>query len=251
MTWWDTGDDDEPEFDESSIRVRPNRKGNRPRTKTRPEHNDAQTARVLAVDRGRYTVLLDEGTKKERRITASRASELRKHAVVNGDRVDVVGDLSGDAGTLSRIVRIVPRTTLLRRSADDSDEVERVIVANADQMLVVVAAADPEPRERLVDRYLIAALDAGIRPILCITKTDLADPSDFLRNFAGLDLLVFTSATDRMPLAEITDALIGHDTVFVGHSGVGKSRERRHRPGTAHLRRQCRTGSRTRTAPAG
>lgn len=224
MSWWDTGEaDDEPEFDESSIRVRPNRKGNRPRTKTRPEHNDAETARVLAVDRGRYTVLLDEGTRDERRITASRASELRKHAVVNGDRVRVVGDLSGDEGTLARIVSIVPRTTLLRRSADDTDEVERVIVANADQMLVVVAAADPEPRERLVDRYLIAALDAGIRPILCITKTDLADPTDFLHNFAGLDLTVFTSSTDRMPLAEITEALVDHDTVFVGHSGVGKS----------------------------
>ncbi|MET0843006.1 MAG: ribosome small subunit-dependent GTPase A, partial [Mycetocola sp.] len=87
----------------------------------------------------------------------------------------------------------------------------------------VVAAADPEPRERLVDRYLIAALDAGIRPILCITKTDLADPTDFLHNFAGLDLTVFTSSTDRMPLAEITEALVDHDTVFVGHSGVGKS----------------------------
>ena len=224
MSWWDTGEaDDEPEFDESSIRVRPNRKGNRPRTKTRPEHNDAETARVLAVDRGRYTVLLDEGTGDERRITASRASELRKQAVVNGDRVRVVGDLSGDEGTLARIVGIVPRTTLLRRSADDTDEVERVIVANADQMLVVVAAADPEPRERLVDRYLIAALDAGIRPILCITKTDLADPTDFLHNFAGLDLTVFTSSTDRMPLAEITEALVDHDTVFVGHSGVGKS----------------------------
>lgn len=223
MSWWDTGEDDEPEFDESSIRVRPNRKGNRPRTKTRPEHNDAETARVLAVDRGRYTVLLDEGTRAERRITASRASELRKHAVVNGDRVRVVGDLSGDEGTLARIVRILPRTTLLRRSADDTDEVERVIVANADQMLVVVAAADPEPRERLVDRYLIAALDAGIRPILCITKTDLADPTEFLHNFAGLDLTVFTSSTERMPLAEITEALVDHDTVFVGHSGVGKS----------------------------
>lgn len=223
MTWWDTGDDDEPEFDESSIRARPNRKGNRPRTKTRPEHNDAETARVLAVDRGRYTVLLDEGTRNERRITASRASELRKHAVVNGDRVRIVGDLSGDEGTLARIVRILPRTTLLRRSADDTDEVERVIVANADQMLIVVAAADPEPRERLVDRYLIAALDAGIRPILCITKTDLADPTEFLHNFAGLDLLVFTSSTERMPLAEITEALVDHDTVFVGHSGVGKS----------------------------
>ncbi|SFN78338.1 ribosome small subunit-dependent GTPase A [Mycetocola miduiensis] len=224
MSWWDTDDaDDEPELDESSIRVRPNRKGNRPRTKTRPEHNDAETARVLAVDRGRYTVLLDEGTTAERRITASRASELRKQAVVNGDRVRVVGDLSGDEGSLARIVGIVERTTLLRRSADDTDEVERVIVANADQMLVVVAAADPEPRERLVDRYLIAALDAGIRPILCITKTDLADPADFLSNFAGLDLQVFTSATDRMPLTEITAALVGHDTVFVGHSGVGKS----------------------------
>ena len=63
MSWWETDEDDEPEFDESSIRVRPNRKGNRPRTKTRPEHNDAETARVLAVDRGRYTVLLDEGTR--------------------------------------------------------------------------------------------------------------------------------------------------------------------------------------------
>ncbi|MCU1420266.1 ribosome small subunit-dependent GTPase A [Mycetocola sp.] len=224
MSWWDTDDaDDEPEFDESSIRARPNRKGNRPRTKTRPEHNDAQTARVLAVDRGRYTVLLDEGAETERRITASRASELRKQAVVNGDRVRIVGDLSGDEGSLARIVGIVSRTTLLRRSADDTDEVERVIVANADQMFVVVAAADPEPRERLVDRYLIAALDAGIRPILCITKTDLADPSGFLHNFAGLDLQVFTSATDRMPLTEITAALVGHDTVFVGHSGVGKS----------------------------
>jgi ribosome biogenesis GTPase len=224
MSWWDTDDaDDEPEFDESSVRVRPNRKGNRPRTKTRPEHNDAQTARVLAVDRGRYTVLLDEGTATERRITASRASELRKQAVVNGDRVRIVGDLSGDEGSLARIVAIVPRTTLLRRSADDTDEVERVIVANADQMLIVVAAADPEPRERLVDRYLIAALDAGIRPILCITKTDLADPTDFLHNFAGLELQVFTSSTDRMPLGEITAALVGHDTVFVGHSGVGKS----------------------------
>ena len=68
-----------------------------------------------------------------------------------------MGDTSGDAGSLSRIVRIQPRVTVLRRSADDTDEVERIIVANADQMLIVVAAADPEPRPRLVDRYLVAA----------------------------------------------------------------------------------------------
>jgi ribosome biogenesis GTPase / thiamine phosphate phosphatase len=223
MSWWDTDDDDEDELDESDVRVRPNRRGSRPRTKTRPEHADAVSGTVLGVDRGRYAVLVDEGGADEREITAARASELRRKSVVTGDHVDLVGDTSGEPGTLSRIVRIGERTTLLRRSADDTDEVERVIVANADQMMIVVAAADPEPRIRLVDRYLVAAYDARIQPLLCITKTDLADPADFLQNFAGLDLPVYRSRTDRMPLEEIMRDLIGHRTVFVGHSGVGKS----------------------------
>jgi ribosome biogenesis GTPase len=224
MSWWETDDDeDEPEFDEADIRVRPNPKGNRPRTKTRPAYLQAVTARVLGVDRGRYTVLVDENLETEHVVTAARARELRKQAVVNGDRVDIVGDSSGDDGTLARIVRIQPRTTLLRRSADDTDAIERVVVANADQMLIVVAAANPEPRVRLVDRYLVAAYDAGIRPMLVVTKTDLADPSEFLSNFAGLGLTVFTSRSDDIPLDLITEELVGHETVFVGHSGVGKS----------------------------
>ena len=222
MTWWDTGDDDEPDYDESRIKVRPNPKGNRPRTKTRPAHEDAQIARVLGVDRGRYSLLVDEDGENEHRISASRARELRMKPVT-GDQVDVVGDLTGDEGTLGRVVRVRERSTLLRRSADDTDEVERVIVANADQMLLVVAAANPEPRARLVDRYLIAAYDAGIEPILCITKTDLADPSEFLKNFTGLDFPVYTSRQGAMPVDEIGAALVGHSTVFVGHSGVGKS----------------------------
>jgi len=225
MTWWDTDDDDEDEdeLDESDVRVRPNRRGSRPRTKMRPEHADAVQGTVLGVDRGRYAVLIDEGGEDEREITAARASELRRKSVVTGDHVDLVGDATGEPGTLARIVRIGERSTLLRRSADDTDEVERIIVANADQMLIVVSAANPEPRIRLVDRYLVAAFDARIQPLLVITKTDLADPSEFLGNFAGLDLPVYRSSTDRMPLDEITRALIGHRTVFVGHSGVGKS----------------------------
>lgn len=224
VSWWDDGEeDDDDEFDESSIRTRPNRKGSRPRTKTRPEHTDAKIARVLGVDRGRYTVMLDENTADERQLTAARASELRRQAIVTGDRVAIVGDTSGEEGSLARIVRIQPRTTLLRRSADDTDEVERVIVANADQMLIVVAAANPEPRTRLVDRYLVAAYDAGIQPMLCVTKIDLADPAEFLHNFAGLDLPVFTSREDDIPVDTIRAALVGHDTVVVGHSGVGKS----------------------------
>jgi ribosome biogenesis GTPase / thiamine phosphate phosphatase len=224
MSWLtDSGDDDEDKYADYEARVRPNPKGNRARTKIRPGHTDAVTGRVVTVDRGRYTVLVGEGTGAEHIATASRASELRKHSIVTGDLVDIVGDTSGDAGSLSRIVRIQPRVTMLRRSADDTDEVERIIVANADQMLIVVAAADPEPRPRLVDRYLVAAFDAGIAPILCITKTDLTDPAEFLANFAGLDLVVVTSTQDAIPLEELRELLAGHTTVAVGHSGVGKS----------------------------
>ncbi|TQJ32675.1 ribosome small subunit-dependent GTPase A [Microbacterium sp. SLBN-146] len=224
MSWLEPDDeDDEPEFDEQDVRVRPNPKSNRPRTKRRPTHSDARMARVLGVDRGRYTVLVDEDGPDEHTVLSTRARELRKTSIVTGDRARVVGDVSGDDGTLARIVGIEERTSLLRRSADDTDQVERIVVANADQMLVVVAAADPEPRARLVDRYLVAALDAGIRPMLVVTKTDLADPAPFLTHFDGLDLEVFTSAQEEMPLERVGAALVGHSTVFVGHSGVGKS----------------------------
>jgi ribosome biogenesis GTPase len=223
---WLTPDDDDgaySDYDESSIRSRPNPKANKPRTKIRPTYDHAVAGRVFSVDRGRYGVWIDEGTPTERQLIATRARELGRKAAVTGDWVDLVGDLSGDDGSLARIVRVQPRTTLLRRSADDTDAVERVIVANADQMLIVVAAANPEPRTRLVDRYLVAAFDAGITPLLCITKTDLADPAEFLANFAGLGLTVFTSRDDDFPLETIREQLQGHTTVAVGHSGVGKS----------------------------
>ena len=89
MSWWADEDDDEDvlnAYDESSIRTRPNPKGNRPRSKQRPEHADAKIARVLGVDRGRYTVLLDEDTPSEHQLTSTRASELRRQAIVTGDR---------------------------------------------------------------------------------------------------------------------------------------------------------------------
>lgn len=231
MSWLsddDGPDEDFGEWDESDVHVRPNPKGNRPRTKTRPDHGDSIVGRVLSVDRGRYTVLADEDGDNERTLTTTRARELRDQAIVTGDRVDLVGDTTGDEGSLARIVRIRPRTTLLRRSGDDTDEIERIIVANADQLMIVVAAADPEPRARLVDRYLVAAYDAGISPLMVITKTDLRDPTEFLANFAGLDIPVIRSGQgaegiDRRALDELTPRLVGHSTVAVGHSGVGKS----------------------------
>lgn len=235
MSWLRTDDeDDDPYFEyaDHAVRERPNPRANRPRTKRRPDHADSVTGMVTGVDRGRYAVLVEAGADDrdgadrdpgERTVTAARARELRRTSIVAGDHVQLVGDLSGAEGTLARIVSVNERATLLRRSADDTDRVERVVVANADQMLIVVAAANPEPRVRLVDRYLVAAYDAGIAPLICITKTDLADPEPFLAHFAALEVPVFRSAPDAEPLAAIRLALAGHTTVFVGHSGVGKS----------------------------
>jgi ribosome biogenesis GTPase / thiamine phosphate phosphatase len=210
------------EYDESDARVRPNPRGSRPRTKQRPAHETAVPGRVLTVDRGRMQVLLFEDTPEEREVPATRARELGKAGVVTGDAVDVVGDLTGETGTLARIVRLEPRRTVLRRSADDTDDVERVVVANADQLLIVVAAANPEPRPALIDRYLVAAFDAGLDAVLLVTKTDLADPTPLLAEFAPLELTVVTT-TRGADLSELRRLLLGRTTVAVGHSGVGKS----------------------------
>jgi ribosome biogenesis GTPase len=224
VSWLSGDDEDEPydDYDESDVRIRPNPKGSRPRTKQRPAHETAVPGRVVTVDRGRMQVLLDEGGADEREVQATRARELGRQGVVTGDLVDLVGDLTGEPGTLARIVRIADRRTVLRRSADDTDEIERVIVANADQLLVVVAAADPEPRPALIDRSLVAAFDAGIDPVLLVTKTDLADPAPLLAEFAPLDLPVVTT-TRGADLGPLRALLLGRTTVAVGHSGVGKS----------------------------
>lgn len=174
---------------------------------------------MVGVDRGRYRAVLDDGIE----VTCARAKELRRESIVTGDRVDIVGDTTGEPGTLARIVRVHPRTTVLRRSADDSDTVERVIVANADQLLMVVAAENPTPRLRLIDRYIIAALDAGLTPLLCVTKTDLA-PADELVTYANsLGMTAISRSLTSPALEELHRVLEGHTTVLVGHSGVGKS----------------------------
>ncbi len=213
------------DYDESDVRVRPNRRGSRPRTKDRPAHADAVPGRVLAIDRGRYTVLVGKGTDR-RVVLAMRARELGRSGVAVGDEAHLVGDTSGADGSLARIVRLGERRTVLRRTADDTDPVERVIVANADQLAVVSALANPEPRPRLIDRALVAAYDAGMAPLLVLTKADLADPRPFLAQYAPLSVpYVVTSkgpgGIDGLP--DLLDALRGQVTVLVGHSGVGKS----------------------------
>ncbi len=208
------------DLDETDIRFRPNPKGNKPRTKIRPDHQDAVLGFLVGVDKNRYQVLLLD---TDLQVNATLAKELRKDGPAVGDVVALTGDTTGKDGGLARIVRIEPRTTLLRRSADDTDQVERVIVANATQLMIVIAAANPEPRTRLVDRYLAAALDAGLKPIICVTKTDLQNPAEFLASFAGLSIPIVETRSDQFELGKLNELLVGEVTVLVGHSGVGKS----------------------------
>jgi ribosome biogenesis GTPase len=223
-----------PDEDDRSFE-RPSKRGSRPRSKQRPEHADAVMGFVTGVDRGRYTLLLDEGGPDERSVLAMKARELARTRVVVGDRVDVVGDTTGDKDTLARIVRIAERSSVLRRTADDTDPYERIVVANADQLVIVTALAQPEPRTGMIDRAAIAAYDAGMDVLLCLTKADLAPPDELRGLYEPLGVQVVvtrpdaTSPTaasrglDPESVERVRDKLRGRVSVFLGHSGVGKS----------------------------
>ena len=212
------------DLDEDDVRVRPSRGKSRPRSKDRPAHADATPAMVVAVDRGRFTLASDEGAT----VLAVKARELGRKGVVVGDRVAFTGGGSG-VDDLARVVRIDDRATVLRRTADDSDPVERVIVANADQLAIVTSLADPEPRFGFIDRALVAAYDSGIAPLLILTKADLADAQPVIDAYAALDVpaVAVARGEGKAPhpadLDAVRDYLRDQVTVLVGQSGVGKS----------------------------
>ncbi len=175
---------------------------------------------VFSVDRGRWGCVLDSDP--ERPIVTMRARELGRTPIVVGDQVDVVGDVSGKPDSLARIVRVADRSTVLRRTADDTDPFERVVVANAEQLFIVVALADPPPRTGFVERAMVAAYVGGLQPILCLTKHDLDAESEFADAFEDLDLTIVYGGIED-PLDPVLDLLTGKLTAFIGHSGVGKS----------------------------
>ena len=203
--------------DEDDVRVRPGRSKSRPRSKDRPTFEEARPGVVVTVDRGRFTV--DTGDREE---FAVKARDLGRKGVVVGDRVGVIGEEPGSLDHPVRIVAREPRTSELRRTADDSDPIERVVVANADQLAIVTAIANPEPSIGLIDRSLVAAMDAGIAPIIIVTKIDLRGPDTIREMYAPLDVPVFPVGKGA-PTPELLETLTGHDTVLIGHSGVGKS----------------------------
>jgi ribosome biogenesis GTPase / thiamine phosphate phosphatase len=210
------------EYDESDARIRPSRTTRR-RTKDRPAHLDSITAFVTTVDRGRTTCVTDDGVI----ITAMKARDLGPKSVVVGDLVEIVGDVTGAEGSLARIVVVNERTNSLSRTVDDVARVERTIVANIDQLLIVVASANPEPRRGLIDRFLVSAFHESIKPIIIVTKVDISPVPDFIQEYKALGVdIVTTSAKSENRIQDIKGILEILDdkiSVLVGHSGVGKS----------------------------
>ena len=216
MARFDTGTDD------ARVRIRPQRRS-RPRTKRRPDYSNRPLGRVVGIDRGRFTVVMAD-TGKE--VQAVKAREIPRSAVVIGDLVRLTGDVSGRVDTLARIAHVEERRNALRRSLEEADEGrgEKIVVANVDLVVVVSAAANPTPRVGMVERALVAAREAGVPALVCMTKIDLASPEPFLESFKGFPLEALSvDALTGEGLPAVAERLQGRFSVLIGHSGVGKS----------------------------
>ena len=178
-------------------------------------------ARVIGVDRGRVTIV-DDGEVVEARF----AGTMRGEKAAVGDRVRVRPPKHD--GDEARIVEVLDRDTVLTRTADDADDSERVVVANADQIVVVIAADHLDVGSRFVDRVLVAASLGGVDPVVCINKVDLvtdrSEVAEVAERYDSIEVpACVTSAETGEGLAELSALLAGTWTAFTGHSGVGKS----------------------------
>ncbi|MCS4484069.1 ribosome small subunit-dependent GTPase A [Gleimia sp. 6138-11-ORH1] len=210
--------------DDMRVKVRPG-KGSRPRTKIRPDYSHCPVGFVFSVDRGRYHVLLEDT-----KLMAVKSRELGRGAIVVGDRVRLNGDLSGRKDTLARIVMVEPRETVLARSGEDADTVgrEKTMVANADNLVIVTAMTNPPVRPGFIDRCLVAAYDAKMRPIVCLTKADLGDPDNVIELCEALGVTTVISSNlpgdpHELGYRDLLELINGQTSVLIGHSGVGKS----------------------------
>jgi ribosome biogenesis GTPase / thiamine phosphate phosphatase len=154
-----------------------------------------------------------------RRLLRSLVTEER-NIVTTGDRVWFRPAQGGEG----LIEGVEPRHGLLTRASRGR---EHVLVANVDQVVIVVSLVEPELKPHLIDRYLVSAEQGGIAPVICLNKVDLEDPEPYqptvgLYSQLGI-LTLLTSARTGQGIATLREQLVGRQTVFAGQSGVGKS----------------------------
>jgi ribosome biogenesis GTPase len=188
--------------------------------------------RVLADDGGEYDAVMRGRMKKSdtgrradgsmRRDTVAADAATLKLAV--GDRVRLERDVREHSWA---ITEILPRRSQLARRAPGGGRGERVIAANVDQVIVMFAAANPEPHPRMLDRFLVIAEANGLAARIIINKVELVGDGAVRERFAdysraGYDVH-FTSVKQRIGVDALEATLAGRVSVVSGPSGVGKS----------------------------
>ena len=158
-----------------------------------------------------------------RRDTISSAADTLKLTI--GDRVLLEQD---DVNNASAIAEILPRRSRLARRAPGGGQGERIVAANVDQVVVVFAAANPEPHPRMLDRFLVIAEANDLASRIVINKVELVGGADVARerwrDYERAGYAVhYTSVKRREGLEALHDALAGQVSVLTGPSGVGKS----------------------------
>ncbi len=159
------------------------------------------------------------------------AAEFELSPVVVGDVVEVIVDLNPPSEGAQRtgvITGVRPRRTLFfKKKASLKMEKTQLVAANIDQMIVVSSVLKPVFKMRLIDRFVITAIQGGMQPLVVINKVDLAHDVDLARieriySSAGIELIM-TSATEQLGLERLRDKLKDRESVFVGQSGTGKT----------------------------
>jgi len=186
------------------------------------DESQCLTGRVVSAV-GLYSLVqAEDGLQYEctvRRVVRTMAREAR-NAVVTGDEV-ILRRLDDRYGVIERVN---PRRGTISRGTRGQ---EHIIVANVDQVLIVVSSHEPNLKPNLIDRFLISAEKGEVTAIICINKVDLVDPA-MLQPIAGLYAklgydVVLTSAIQLTGITRLRNLLTGRETVLAGQSGVGKS----------------------------
>ncbi|MFA9432420.1 ribosome small subunit-dependent GTPase A [Egicoccus sp. AB-alg2] len=182
---------------------------------------DYAEGRVVAVDKGQVRVLYEGEV-----LPARFSGAMRGTKVAVGDRVRVRPPRHETDE--ARIVELLGRRTVLLRTADDALDDERVVVANADTVAVVLAADYLDVGTRFLDRVMVSASVGGLDTAVCINKVDLVADRGEVEQVAaryeaiGVGVWV-TSARTGEGIDEFAHPLTGCWTAFTGHSGVGKT----------------------------
>jgi ribosome biogenesis GTPase / thiamine phosphate phosphatase len=197
---------------------------------------------VVRAGRGRYIVETDTGRvypctlrgNLKKNLTYPESTNLRQQVekakkrqetdpIAVGDYVDI---LIGENGQQGVIESVEPRrTALLRRSGNERER--QTLVANLDQVLVTVSAAEPRPDLYRLDRFLVLVEDAELQASIVLNKSELVTPEDieeFAAPYRKIGYEVYAvSAKEGTGIALLRDALKGKISAFLGMSGVGKS----------------------------